>query len=88
VKGTSEHEVVVGRELAQAWLKFPLVDQTTGLVDNYERENSPVKFKLSVAHSWCFGVERGAHDVRTQRRGRVKVIINGSYCACSISSKK
>jgi hypothetical protein len=41
VKGTGEDEVIVGGELAQAGLELPLVDQTSSLVDHYERENSP-----------------------------------------------
>lgn len=41
VKGTSEDEVVIGRETAQTGLVFALVDQTTGLVDDDQGENCP-----------------------------------------------
>jgi hypothetical protein len=34
VKGTSENEVVIGRQAAQTGLILALVDQTAGLVDD------------------------------------------------------
>jgi hypothetical protein len=43
VEGTGEDEVVVGRELAQAGLELALVDQTTSLVDDDKREDSPME---------------------------------------------
>jgi hypothetical protein len=41
VKGTSEDEVVIGREAAQTGLVLALVDQTTCLVDDDQGEDCP-----------------------------------------------
>lgn len=41
VKGTSENEVVIGRQAAQTGLILALVDQTAGLVDDDQGEDCP-----------------------------------------------
>lgn len=54
MKGTGKDKVIVGGEFAQAGLELALVDQTSGLVNDNEREDGPGWWL--VAHWWLFGV--------------------------------
>jgi hypothetical protein len=42
MKCPRKNKVVVRRELEQAGVEFPLVDEPTGFVDNYEGINGPI----------------------------------------------
>ena len=43
MKGSGQDEIVVGTDLIQAtFVKRPVVDQATGLVDDDEGENGPI----------------------------------------------
>lgn len=74
MKGTGENEVIVGGKLAQAGLEFALINETTGLVDDNQGEDGPVKavsraFEMSCRWNTHVGVFSLA-----RRRGRVKEI--------------
>lgn len=43
MKRPRQHQVVVGRELAQPRLEVALVDKPAGLVDDYERVDWPAR---------------------------------------------
>lgn len=42
MKCPRKNKVIVRRELVQAGVKFPLVDEPTSFVDNYERVDRPI----------------------------------------------
>jgi hypothetical protein len=90
VKGTSEDEVVIGREAAQTGLVLALVDQTTCLVDDDQGEDCPgggrhvsctfgIRDRMMAWTHMMGGVKgvRGPDNVAG--RGRKEV-----YCACSM----
>lgn len=42
MKCPRKDKVVICRELVQARVEFPLVDETTGFIDDYERVDRPM----------------------------------------------
>jgi len=47
MKGSSEHEEIIARELIHARMEFTVVDQAAGFADYEERKDHPVAGKIA-----------------------------------------
>ena len=54
-----ENKVVIGIDILQAWVKFPLVNQTSSFIDDYQREDHPVDLNVSIQKVSSVGFKTG-----------------------------